>query len=178
MHYMFGMELAYMHHNYEDMRQMAELSRESQSGSKPTLTAAMLDFEVALCAIASCRQGVRKTQNMKLAKSQLKDIKSWGKDNPSLFSHWIAFLEAELMTFKPNKKIESICTAYMDAFSQARKTEDLRVMALIRERLGDYLITKDMKAEALMQWNKAADVAEDWGAMALCRKLRRRVDEQ
>ena len=173
---MYGMEMAYMHDNCEEASRMADLCLQGQSGSSPTLTASMLQFLMALIEISDVRRCVRSSQNLKLAKSQFKSIASWSQDAPSVFLHWKLLLEAELMGLKHGSKLEAVCSIYADAYSHARKQDNLMTMGLARERLGDYLQRVGKDKEALIQWNKAADVYEDWGASAKCRMLRKRVD--
>jgi len=177
MHYMYTCELSYIHGDIEEAGKMADLCWQGLSGSSPspTLPASMCLFEVALTSVARARRGIQQSHNVNFARKQWKKFAEWSEDAPSTFLHLKLLLGAELASLEPKMTEEAVSNLYNEAFSHAKRQENQMIMAIARERLGDYLAWKETRSLALDQWKKSADIYEEWGALAKSKMLREQL---
>ena len=176
--YYFSMELSYVHDDLSEADRMAQCCMKLfHKAPSHSLASTLVEFMNSMIAVALCRAGTRRAQNLRMAKSHFKSLSAYSKDCPDNFLHMKLALEAELESLRSNpKKRETICGLYAEAFQYAKKQENFFLSALIREKWGDYLETQGERQNAFYQWNKSADLYGEWGAVVKCQKLREKVD--
>lgn len=176
-HYFFAMELSYMHGDIHEAARMAQLLKTENTGSSPTLTGAALQFIHALVALSQWKAGNNTSKNRKLARKIINNFVQWSKESPENFEHIKYLLEAEMKILTAGSDEKSIKLLYALAYTGAEKQGNFMVRALSHEKLGCYLDARGRKKEALIHWNKSADLYEEWGAIAKSEMIRDNIDD-
>eukprot|EP00523_Entomoneis_sp_CCMP467_P012110 CAMPEP_0168719300 /NCGR_PEP_ID=MMETSP0724-20121128/965_1 /TAXON_ID=265536 /ORGANISM="Amphiprora sp., Strain CCMP467" /LENGTH=1183 /DNA_ID=CAMNT_0008765845 /DNA_START=1 /DNA_END=3552 /DNA_ORIENTATION=- len=174
-HYMVTMELCYMFGDLDEAGRMADLINEGNSGSSPTLTAAMLQFLEALVALAQLKRGVQRAKNRKRATKFIGNFVKWSKDGPETFEHVLSLLEAEMKSITSPSDEKWIISRFNHGYLGAEKVGNMMIMALSCERLGDFLGGRGRKTDAIAQWKRAAEIYSEWGGMKKSRILREKM---
>jgi predicted ATPase len=171
--YFYSMVLAYTFGDYEFAGQMSEGSHGFQKTPSALMSTVDIRFLEGLTAVALLRKGGhRSSNNTKIAKSALAQLKKWAKDSPRIFTAKHELLEAELLSLKARVNPSKVYAVYEKAIKAATEEGYNRDAALACERAGDYKKSSGDTEGATILWWRAITLYDQWGATEKSAHLR------
>lgn len=176
-HYIFGMDLAYLFGDYEQAKHIMERRHSLKFEPFGTYPFAACRFKETLICIAAARGSVEKRKYLKIARINLMQIRRWAKDCPDNFLHKQRLVEAEMWGLKSSSKSMTCCThvAYDDSIKCALRQGFLQEAALASELCGDFLLRQGDMREARRYWDEAGRLYAEWGATEKAAQLSLRI---
>jgi hypothetical protein len=178
-HYIFGMDVAYMFGDYELAKEIMERRHNLKFEPFGAYPFAACRFKESLICIAIARCSANKSRYhyIKMARANLKQIKRWARDCPENFMHKKRVIEAELLSLKRaislNRRAHD---AYDDAIKFAVQAGFVQEAALASELCGDYLNRQGEKGLGGRYLMEACQRYNEWGATEKVAHLSRRIN--
>lgn len=166
--FFFTFDLAYAFGNYKaayaDLQSRVELETKSVSS---TFLSVEARFKGGLVLIAMARDGIDVRACIRKAREIRRRLSRY--QGPSCRSKQF-LMEAELLTLQ-QKRVKDVLNAYEKALAQATAHSCLNEMALVHERLGEFLRRRGELEDSKIHLNHAIELYRAWGAHAKCRQL-------
>jgi predicted ATPase len=170
--YVYSMVLAYTFGDYEFAGKMAKGSCDVQKTPGALLVTVEIRFIEGLTAAALLRKGGKRSENTKIARSALKQLKKWAKESPRIFTAKHELLKAELLSLKAKVNPSKVYAVYEKAIKAATEEGYNRDAALACEREGDYKKSSEDVEGAIKLWRRAITLYDQWGATEKSEHLR------
>jgi len=173
--FFFAFDLAYAFGNYKAAYAALQSRTELESKSvSSTFLSVEARFKGGLVLIAMARDGIDVRACTRKAREIRRRLSSY--QGPSYRSKQL-LIEAELLTLQ-QRRVKDVMTAYEKALAQATAHSCLNEMALVHERLGEFLRRRGEFEDSKIHLNHAIELYRAWGAYAKCSQLERAIAGQ